>query len=71
MSPVGHCMLDQVRTMSCSRTQHVVGGKGGALVYVRTNIDYEQTVSIGGLREAFPLLSWVQLTGQAAGHALE
>lgn len=64
-------MLNQVRTIACSRTQHVVGGKGEALVYITTNIDDDWTVSIGGLREAI----FLSLSGPAqrsgSDHALK
>lgn len=60
-------MLDQVRSLACSRNQHIVGGRGRVLVYVGMNIDYNQTVSKGGFSGShFPLLAPVQLSGQAA-----
>lgn len=48
----GNYVLDQVKTTTCSRNQHAVGGRRGVLIYVRTNISYDQTVSKGGLWEA-------------------
>lgn len=44
----GNYMLDQVRTTTCSRHQHIARGKGGVLIYVRMNISYDQTVSKWG-----------------------
>lgn len=40
-------MLDQVRTTTCPRNQHVAGGRAAVLIYVRMNINYDQTVSKG------------------------
>ena len=39
-------ILGQVRTMACFRNQQAVAGRGGKLVYVRTNIDHNQTDSL-------------------------
>lgn len=41
-------VLDQVRTTTCSRNQHIVGGRVGLLIYVRRNSDYNQTVFKAG-----------------------
>lgn len=41
----GNYMLDRVRTTTCSRHQHIAGGKGEVLIYMRMNISYDQTVS--------------------------
>lgn len=53
-------MLYEVRMTTCSRNQHIVGGRVGLLIYVRMNIDYSQTVS------SLPLLAQVQLVGLAS-----
>lgn len=44
-------MLDQVRTMAHSKKWQVTGGRGKVLIYVIMNINYDQTVSQGGLWE--------------------
>lgn len=44
----GNYMLDQVRTATCSRHQHIAGSKGEVLIYMRMNISYDQTVSKWG-----------------------
>lgn len=59
-------MLDQVRTTTCSRNQHIEGGKGGELIYVRMNVNYDRTVSKGGLPKATSVLARVKLVGQTA-----
>lgn len=40
-------VIDQVRTTTCPRNQHTAGGRTGLLVYVRMNIGYEWTISMG------------------------
>lgn len=57
-------MLDQVKTAACSRNWHIAGGKGGVLTYVRMNLNYDQTVSMGGLWKATSILAWAQLEGK-------
>lgn len=32
-------MLDKARSTACYRNQHIVGGRGGLLIYVRMNIN--------------------------------
>lgn len=57
-------MLDQGRTVSCSRNQHIAGGKGGVLIYVRTT---SITTSLeGAFAESNLPLAWMQLAGQTA-----
>lgn len=34
--------IDQIRTTVRSRNQHMAGGKGEILIYVRMNISYDQ-----------------------------
>lgn len=41
-------------------------GKGGVLIHVRMNIDYDQTASKRVLQEAISVLAQVQLVGPAA-----
>lgn len=44
LSAIGNYMLDQVRTLACSTDQQAVGGREGVLIYVKMNINYDQTV---------------------------
>ena len=53
-------MLDQVRTTTCSRNQHIAGSHE----YVRTNINYDQTVSKGELWKVTSILAHIQLVGK-------
>lgn len=47
-----NCMLAQVRTTTCSRKEHMAGGKGGMLICIRINI------------KATSVLAWIQLVEQ-------
>lgn len=49
-SSMENYMLDQVLTTACARNQHIAGGRGGVLIFVRKNMDYDQTDSGGGQR---------------------
>lgn len=58
-------MLDQVRTTTCSRKQRVVGNRGRVLIYVRMNVNYDETVSKGSLWEAI-LPFWPRSSSQVS-----
>lgn len=59
-------ILDQIRSTACSRNQHVMGSRGGVLIYVRIN---DQSLS-GIWSKQSPFR--VQLAGQAVvGHIVE
>lgn len=38
-------ILAWVRTMACSRNQHIAGGRGGVPIFIIMSISYDQTVS--------------------------
>lgn len=42
-------MLDQVKTTTCSRNQHIAGRGGGVWIRIRMNINDDQIVSKAGL----------------------
>ena len=55
-------MLYWDRKTTCSKTQHIAGGRGGQLVYVRMRIDYKQF--LGGSLEEISILAQGQLMSQ-------
>lgn len=61
-------MLDQVRTTTSFRNQHVAEDRGVVLTYVRMSISYDQTISKGRLQKTTSILAQVQRGDRQRSH---